>query len=308
MHCPGQLWELMVRNVGGRGQQICKKWLYRFHSESRGLNNNIITTIVKDKSGNIWFGTEGSGVIKYDGVKFTKYTTRQGLQSNSVQSIFQDKSGSLWFGFDGGVCKYDGECFVDYDSFLSPDDAVKCIGQDSKGKYGSELGAMGFSYSMAKLLAILTAITEGLAANNVMSFMLDVKNGDFWVGTYRGLSRFDGRGITNYTTAQGLADDYVLSMVQDGEDDEVWIGTNGRGISRFDGKQFIDLNSAPGLAQPLIVAMANDSIRNMIWIGSNLGLSSFKSGLRVNANKIENFSKKTGYPINDLNPECSVCR
>jgi ligand-binding sensor domain-containing protein/signal transduction histidine kinase len=292
----GNLW---IGTSGGGVSKYAKNGFTDF-TPNLGLNNNIIKTIVKDKSGNIWFGTDGSGVIKYDGIKFTKYTTRQGLPSNSVLSIFQDKSENLWFGYFGGVCKYNGKCFVDYKLFPGGEDFVQCIGQDIDGNMWFGTGGDGVFTFDGKNFGNIT-ITEGLAANNVLSFMLDVNNGDFWVGTYRGLSRFDERGITNYTTADGLAGDYVWSIVKDFEDGEVWMGTNGGGISRFDGKQFIDLNSARGLADNVILAMANDSIRNMIWIGSNLGLSNFKSGLRNNVNTIENFNKKTGYPINDLN-------
>jgi ligand-binding sensor domain-containing protein/signal transduction histidine kinase len=269
-------------------------------TKSLNLKDNFINSILKDKSGNIWFCTDASGVIKYDGTKFTQYTTLQGLKSNNVQSIFQDKSGNLWFGFFGSVSKFDGKNFVDYDYFLPEPDAVRCIGQDDNGNmwFGTTgTGALMFDGTRFSNLTI----TEGLVANNVFSFIPGIKDGSFWIGTYRGVSRLAGRTITNFNTPQGLASDYVLSMVQDLTDDEIWIGTNGGGISRFDGKQFNNLSSAEGLADDVVSAMASDSGRNLIWIGSNLGLSNFKPGLHSDENNIQNFNKKTGYPINDIN-------
>ncbi|NQV52088.1 MAG: hypothetical protein HQ500_02845 [Flavobacteriales bacterium] len=68
-----------------------------------------------DHQGNLWFGTIGGGVSKYDGQHFTTYTTNQGLGNNYVFSIAEDKDGNFWFGTDGGgVSKYDGQSFTTY--------------------------------------------------------------------------------------------------------------------------------------------------------------------------------------------------
>ena len=79
---------------------------------------------------------------------------------------------------------------------LGGEDLVQCIGQDINGNMWFGTSGNGVFTFDGKNFGNIT-INEGLAANNVLSFMLDVKNGDFWVGTYRGLSRFDERGITN---------------------------------------------------------------------------------------------------------------
>ncbi len=40
---------------------------------------NRITAIVEDKEGNLWLGTDGYGICKYDGKSFTSFTTKNGL-------------------------------------------------------------------------------------------------------------------------------------------------------------------------------------------------------------------------------------
>ena len=80
-----------------------------------GLALDAIYCSVMDASGNLWFGTLGGGVSKYDGKSFTNYSTAQGLAHNVVYSILEDKRGNLWFGtFGGGVSKYDGKSFTNY--------------------------------------------------------------------------------------------------------------------------------------------------------------------------------------------------
>jgi ligand-binding sensor domain-containing protein len=79
-------------------------------------------SILEDKSGNLWFGTYGGGVSKYDGKSlsagqagFTHFTDKEGLSNNVVRSILEDKSGNLWFGTaGGGVSKYDGKSFTHF--------------------------------------------------------------------------------------------------------------------------------------------------------------------------------------------------
>ena len=39
--------------------------------------------------------------------------------------------------------------------------------------------------------------------------MLEDKNGNLWIGTEMGLSRYDGKSFTNYTTADGLMNNII---------------------------------------------------------------------------------------------------
>lgn len=49
-----------------------------------GASGNFI----EDNTGNIWFAAENVGVYKYDGAKFTLYTTEDGLTSKIMCSAF----------------------------------------------------------------------------------------------------------------------------------------------------------------------------------------------------------------------------
>ena len=74
----------------------------RTFTTAQGLANNDVRSITEDKTGNLWFGTDGGGVSRYDGKSFSTFTTAQGLANNSVRSITEDKTGNLWFGTYGG--------------------------------------------------------------------------------------------------------------------------------------------------------------------------------------------------------------
>jgi len=45
----------------------------------QGLNSSYVRSMLEDEDGNLWFGTYGGGVSKYDGKSFTHFTQKQGL-------------------------------------------------------------------------------------------------------------------------------------------------------------------------------------------------------------------------------------
>ena len=157
-------------------------------------------SITEDKTGNLWFGTDGGGVSRYDGKSFTNFTTAQGLANNTVWSITEDKTGNLWFGTQGGgVSRYDGNC-----------EAITNTNKNNQ--------------SVSKSFTNFTT-AQGLANNTVFSITED-KTGNLWFGTDGGgVSRYDGKSFTNFTTAQGLPDDVVTQVVIDSQQNIV-IGTN----------------------------------------------------------------------------------
>ena len=76
----------------------------------------MVTRIIEDKKGNLWFG--GDGISRYDGKSFTRFTTKDGLANLGVWSILEDTSGNLWVGTrETGLYLYDGKTFITYSEY-----------------------------------------------------------------------------------------------------------------------------------------------------------------------------------------------
>ena len=146
-------------------------------TEKEGLSNNIVRSILEDKSGNLWFGTYG-GVSKYDGKSFTHFTEKEGLSNNTVWSMLEDKSGNLWFGTSGGVSKYDGNRVEAIEAALQRGGTVPERTQQDLKKINGKL-VKSFTHFTEK---------EGLSNNTVLS-MLEDKSGNLWFGSRFGLSK-----------------------------------------------------------------------------------------------------------------------
>ena len=241
-----------------------------------GLALDAISCSIMDKSGNLWFGTQGGGASKYDGKSFTNYTMAQGLADNVISSITEDKSGNLWFGtLGGGSSKYDGKSFTNYTTAQGlAGNVVRSITEDKSGNlwFGTDGGA--YKYDGKSFTNYTTA--QGLADNAVYSITED-KSENLWFGTFGGgASKYDGKSFTNYTTAQGLAANVVSSITED-KSGNLWFGTLGGGSSKYDGKSFTNYTMAQGLADNVISSITEDKSGNL-WFGTLGGGSSKYDG------------------------------
>ncbi|WP_243309807.1 two-component regulator propeller domain-containing protein [Fundidesulfovibrio agrisoli] len=80
-------------------------------------------------------------------------------------------------------------------------------------------------------------VEDGLAQSSAVCLAQDAQ-GFLWVGTYAGLSRFDGYGFRNFSAGpdgrSGLADNNIRSLAVS-RDGTLWAGTRSGGLSRYDG-------------------------------------------------------------------------
>lgn len=70
--------------------------------EADGLGYNSCWDISQDANGNMWFASYGGGVSKFDGKKFTVFTTKNGLSSNRVRKVFSFKN-KMYVGTELGI-------------------------------------------------------------------------------------------------------------------------------------------------------------------------------------------------------------
>jgi ligand-binding sensor domain-containing protein/serine phosphatase RsbU (regulator of sigma subunit) len=261
------------------------------YNSDNGLALDIISSSSMDHFGNLWFGTYGGGVSRYDGKSFVTYTTAQGLSSDVIFCSLTDKKGNLWFGTYGGVSIYDGKKFINYTTEQGlVGNVVRTIFEDKDGNIWLGTDANGVSRYDGK--SFVTYTTENGLPSNVMRSIFQDKYGTLWFGTNGGVSRYDGKTFINYTTTQGLANNAVRSMLED-RTGNMWFGTNGGGVSKYDGKSFQNYTTAKGLADNEVRAILEDN-NGDIWFATGAGLS------RYNGTSFTNYSTLQGLPTNGV--------
>ena len=175
---------------------------------------------LQDKAGNLWFGTTGHGVFKFDGKSFTNFTEKDGLGSNWVMTICEDKEGNILIGTDKGISLYDGKsvsAFAKHEDLATS--GISQLYADKKGQVWIATGNRG------------VYINDGKNITNLLSNE-DVKN-DF------GLTLTSVSGMIE--DKDGLINNSVFSIVED-KVGNLWFGTRNVGLSRFDGKSFVNFS------------------------------------------------------------------
>lgn len=81
--------------------------------EQQGLNRvnvaynpNYVVALKVDGRGNVWCGTWGGGLSRFDGKQFKNYTVKDGLPANHVFALYRDSQDVLWIGTSHGLAKY----------------------------------------------------------------------------------------------------------------------------------------------------------------------------------------------------------
>jgi signal transduction histidine kinase/ligand-binding sensor domain-containing protein/DNA-binding response OmpR family regulator len=81
---------------------------WRWLRKEDGLPFPWIRVIRETPDGTLWIGTNGGGILRLAGGKFTSITHEQGLASDLVRSIWVDPKGSLWIGTENrGLSRLD---------------------------------------------------------------------------------------------------------------------------------------------------------------------------------------------------------
>ncbi|ERM80240.1 hypothetical protein P872_14045 [Rhodonellum psychrophilum GCM71 = DSM 17998] len=264
-----------------------------------GLGLDNITSSLLDRFGNLWFGTWGGGISKFDGVSFTNFTTAHGLSNNLVHCLTEDAAGNLWIGTDGGgVSIYDGHSFTNKtkDHGLA-NDVVYGLTTDRNGNIWIAAGDGGASKFDGEHFTSYNQ-ENGLPGNSIIKIAED-SNGFIWFGTgNNGISRFDGKAFMNFNTEDGLAGNAINCITKD-KAGNLWFGTKGGGVSKYQesadltGKgTFTNFNTADGLGHDDVWDIEED-LRGNLWFATDgAGVSKF------DGKKFINYTTAQGLPIN----------
>lgn len=157
-------------------------------SGDTGLVNAAVFT--EDSYGNLWIGTRGHGVYKFNGKTTVHLGASEGLQSPYVYSICEDNLGNMWFGTGVDVYKYapnkQFQIFGGESGICNP-----YIGSMVKDKFGNLW--MGTDqcvmwYNGKTFQSITTA--DGLSSGTI--YLLNVDDyGNIWVGTNKGVDKIE---------------------------------------------------------------------------------------------------------------------
>lgn len=210
-----------------------------------------IKAIVEDENGNIWIGTAGSGLFRFDRSSntFANFvsdpTTPLSLSDNHINSLFLDHAGILWIGTEYG------------------------------GLNALDTGQMQFK-------KIPELSMDGLVLERVTA-ILPAADGKLWIGTGNyhqsevgGVAVFDSRQNKIVEFYEPLRTHHITALVWDESDSSLWIGSE-EGLHHF--------NPASGLLESYQhnpfdpYSLSANSITGLAWDHSgNLWIATYGGG------------------------------
>jgi ligand-binding sensor domain-containing protein len=256
----------------------------------QGLNSNSIYSILQDKNGNIWVGTE-KGLNRFDGNKFVSvpivlknnssnyFNNSNNISTpteNKVWSIMQDRIGTIWFGTDDAVYCYIEKKFsrfLDNKTVVNKDSLnLKGIFSILQAKNGiiffAECAGEGISSFDGKTLKTIIPYKDIRRTDRI----IEDKQNNLWFATaFNGVGKYDGKTLTQniFKAPEGQGSYNILEDALG----NIWFDTEG-GLGFYNGKTLNILTEKDGVITKDFIPILLDKSGNL-WFSSK-GMKLFK--------------------------------
>ncbi|HVT60081.1 MAG TPA: two-component regulator propeller domain-containing protein [Thermoanaerobaculia bacterium] len=228
---------LFVSDLKARETVFREQELYPPTRASRSVGVNSIRA---DGRGGLWLATWDGVMRVLKNRQVLRYPAgAAGEQEQRVFDILPDPSGRLWV----------GDAVRGLFVWQTPEDSKpppagwSLAGAARRGNSTVD-GRISLPRSPGEV-CLLTS-RDGLSNEFVRQGLLRTSNGNIWIGTVSGLTRFDGVRLRAFRVAAGLSDPAAQPCLEDREGN-LWLGSANGGAMRLAGEGFATYTEADGL-------------------------------------------------------------
>jgi diguanylate cyclase (GGDEF)-like protein len=187
----------------------------------------LLTSFLQDERGNIWVGTEKSGVARiaindFSSPGSTHMGFSAGLTDDNVLSLFEDREGSIWIGTASGLDRL-------RDTKLTAITTRESLPTNNeKSAIALRDGTVVVFSDNGGLSTIRNGIATPFKHNTQLpsvngSAIFESRDGSLWIGAVGGLSRIQGGKVKVYDGGGHYSKAFISAI---SEDDEGLIVTN----------------------------------------------------------------------------------
>jgi signal transduction histidine kinase/ligand-binding sensor domain-containing protein len=249
------------------------KYIHTSWGSDDGLDP--VRELAQTPDGYLWLSTT-SGLVRFDGVRFTRYAQADGQSLDNSVPLMVDTDGSLWVGTHGGViAHFQSGKFHAYSSRDGlPPGEIQSLFRDSQGVLW--VGTRGYGiFRMAH--DRFEKLSLGIPPTSFISGFLEDSDHALWIATWgSGVIRLQNGRLRAFSVKDGLPDDHVATLYRD-HLGKIWTaGVNG--ISVWNGTRFVGqpaVNSVVGRGYAINCTEDRDG---NLWIATWSGLLRLRAG------------------------------
>lgn len=288
---------------------------YHDPNEPSSISSDVVSDIFLSSRGKLWIGTGGGVCELLNGpgngeFSFKRYTYTEDAASYDghnyvfrITEFVQDHGETIWFTSKNGL-KYIREGKVESIQVPGISSIYSLLTTEFSRKkdspyilMGSEQGLFFFDPITATCTRVLNTDDKelNLSHNSITAMFLD-RGGVLWVGTKKGLNKFDtySNDFDGFLTSEFDASNTIITGMLSSNDQGYWISTLGGGLYKFNEGKFVKYRFAGHERSDFVQyvqTLFKDS-KNNIWVGtSGSGIYRFKeSDINPPANRIDKFT------------------
>jgi signal transduction histidine kinase/ligand-binding sensor domain-containing protein len=183
------------------------------------LTTDAFYDVYEDKKGLLWFASQGSGLITYDGENFATVEPKNKKLPRSIRSLYFDDDGKVWIGSNNeGLLILANNEVTEIENALLKNITILDIAHDDANNYWFATDGHGVMKYDGKTVQQFTN-NDGLFSNSVNT--LKVIENTILVGTTLGLNKITNDKVTE---AKGVRGSPVNDIAL-GPDGLIWIAT-----------------------------------------------------------------------------------
>jgi ligand-binding sensor domain-containing protein/signal transduction histidine kinase len=215
------------------------------YTTADGLVSNRISRIVRDSRGYLWFCTE-NGLSRFDGARFVNYTVEEGLPDDEVNDLLETRGGAYWIATGNGLVRY------------NPKGLPLPYGKASRQ---SERMFAVYRVGAERITSIIKALYED-------------RSGTIWIGTWRGLYRFEQAGdqARFHFVELGMPaiEPQIVRNILEDRKGALWVATDS-GLYRRRPDGTVDrFTRDHGFSSERLIGLIEDRQGNL-WVGDRYG-------------------------------------
>jgi ligand-binding sensor domain-containing protein/serine phosphatase RsbU (regulator of sigma subunit) len=252
--------------------------------------DEIILDILETREGDIWYATQGIGIVVRKEHGMERLGFQQGLTDEIVLSMGMDHLGRIWCGtYVDGIFLYENGRFNRVSTDEDHEPIAREIHEDAKHRIWIVDYQQGVW--LKDRVGFRNLTMENTLVNDIVYDILEDKYGSIWLGTNSGASKY-GRALFEVYDTDGLLPENDVTAVFMDSHDRLWFCPYGYLMYLNNNRMYMLDESRNGFDPGTVVLSFAEDLPGNVYVGTDKGLFFFNGRY---LRRLDYWGKNSGY-------------